>query len=186
MIFRPVLFADHRRLWGAELEDPENLQRIIEGAVDLRTLNSQNNKTEGLYAPNQTTPYTGWVKKVSDNGQILILGEFKEGQPNGETTTWFENGQKHKQSNFIKGRLPRDIEWYKNGKKKAEAKFTHGKLDGLSTGWDETGRKQWERPFQGQKAWPSIFYNQGRSSSLNKNGGTDEKPKNKELLNKLG
>ena len=36
----------------------------------------------------------GWAKKMHDSGQVRILFQFKDGNPDDPYTVWRENGQK--------------------------------------------------------------------------------------------
>ena len=149
---------------GVGPDESKQLKDLIEKAVPLETLKP--NKSERvLCAPSGDVPYTGWIKKVGENGRIEVLGEFKEGKPNGMMTSWFENGRKLKETHFVNGKVHGlEVEWYENGKKKSEGNFKYGELDALSTGWNEAGVKQWEGNFkEGKKHGSVIFYNQDGS-----------------------
>ena len=101
---------------STDLDNPEILNKIIAEAID--GLQKRGKKGEELsYAPNEQTPYTGWVKSMYDNGQLKALNLFKDGKLNGLTTKWYENGQKMVEEN------------YKDGKQ-----------DGLLSYWGENGR----------------------------------------------
>ena len=50
-----------------------------------------------LYAPNEQTPYAGWVYEIGrrGNGQKDILLQLKDGKPDGLLAMFHENGQKY-------------------------------------------------------------------------------------------
>ena len=70
--------------------------KIIAEAIDYGKLERRGQEGEELvYAPNQQTPYTGWVKVMLDNGQVSgILRQYKDGKEHGLWTGWHSNGQK--------------------------------------------------------------------------------------------
>ena len=86
--------------------------KIIAEAIDwieLRANFTLNGHFGKYYAPNQQTPYTGWVKQMHDNGQIVWLTQFKDGKNYG---LWIfyndENGQKEWESTYKNGKVVRD------------------------------------------------------------------------------
>ena len=77
------------------LDDPETLDKIIAEAVVLKTLQKRGKKGERLYyAPNEQTPYTGWMKVVGFNGQVILLAQCKDGKQEGPEIHWYSGGQK--------------------------------------------------------------------------------------------
>ena len=69
---------------GPDLDDKKTLDGIIAEAVDYKKLQERGQKGEELnYAPNEQTPYTGWVKEMHDNGQIEMLAQIKDGKQDG-------------------------------------------------------------------------------------------------------
>jgi antitoxin component YwqK of YwqJK toxin-antitoxin module len=98
--------------------DDETLNRIIAEAIDGDTLQKRGEKGKELeYAPNEQTPYTGWVKRMYDNGQIKGLGQCKDGKRNGLSTRWDENGQKMAEGSWKDGKLFSAVAWKPNGEK---------------------------------------------------------------------
>jgi hypothetical protein len=72
------------------LDDPETLDKIIAEAVVLKTLQKRGKKGERLYyAPNEQTPYTGWMKVVGFNGQVILLAQCKDGKQDGPEIHWY-------------------------------------------------------------------------------------------------
>jgi antitoxin component YwqK of YwqJK toxin-antitoxin module len=136
-----------------DLDDKETVDEIIAEAIDKSTLQFRGKEGEELnYAPNEQTPYTGWVKEMHDNGQINYLLQFKDGKPNGLVTGWYENGQTHEEINFKDGKMDGlGTGWYEDGQKKSETNFKDGKKDGLVTFWYEDGQKKLEANFKDGK-----------------------------------
>ena len=78
--------------------------RIIAEAIGEGKLQRRGEEGEELYyAPNEQTPYTGWAKRMHDNGQIGLLGQFKDGKPDGLRASWHSNGQKQAEENTKDG-----------------------------------------------------------------------------------
>ena len=154
---------------GPDLDDKETLDEIIAEAIDKSTLQKRGKEGEELnYAPNEQTPYTGWVKEMHDNGQINNLLQFKDGKPNGLVTGWYENGQKKEEINFKDGK-PNGLgtRWYEDGQKKSEENFKDGKRDGLLTSWYENGQKESEGSYKDGKQdglWTSWYENGQKKS----------------------
>ena len=98
------------------LDDKETRNRIIAEAIDGDTLQMRGKEGEELYyAPNEQTPYTGWVKYMSlfDNGQVWYIVQYKDGKMDGLMNRWHENGQKSAEVNFKDGKL--DGLWIRYG-----------------------------------------------------------------------
>jgi len=86
--------------------DTKTLDEIIAEAIDFK--NTQERGKDGdklVYVQNQSTPYTGWRKRMDDNGQIRILSQYKDGRLDGLKTGWYENGDKKWEGNFKDGKL---------------------------------------------------------------------------------
>jgi antitoxin component YwqK of YwqJK toxin-antitoxin module len=126
-----------------DVDDPETLDEIIAEAIDEDNLQYRGKEGEELsYAPNEQTPYTGWIKKIHSNGQVRMLLQIKDGKPSGLQTVWFENGQKKDEGNWKDGKTDGlKTTWFENGQKKEEGNWKDGKLDGLVTMWYENGQK---------------------------------------------
>ena len=149
---------------GPDLDDTETLDGFIAEAIDKSTLQKRGQKGEELrYAPNEQTPYTGWVKEMHDNGQIERLGQIKDGKQDGLLIGWYENGQKGLEGNFKDGKPDGLVtSWRENGQKKEEINFKDGKKDGLMTSWYENGQKMEEVNYKDHKAeglWTKWYPN---------------------------
>ena len=133
---------------GIDLDDKETLDGIIAEAIDYKKL--QRRGKELLYAPNEQTPYSGWIKMMHDNGQVRWLIQIKDGRRDGLSTRWYNsNGQKIEEATYKDGQKDGlATEWYKDGQKKLEVNWKDGKRDGRFTGWYEDGQKQGEGNFK--------------------------------------
>ena len=88
---------------GIDLDDKKTLDRIIAEAIDLGKLEWKSKEGAKLpYAPNQETPYTGWVKEMYDDGQIEELIQFKDGKL-WTAVKWKPNGEKCPETNVVDG-----------------------------------------------------------------------------------
>tara|TARA_Y100001934_G_scaffold242034_1_gene297503 strand:+ start:2028 stop:2792 length:765 start_codon:yes stop_codon:yes gene_type:complete len=126
---------------GVDLDDNETLAKIIAGAIDGKKLKKGDNDRKLAYAPNEQTPYTGWVKLMHDNGQIVGLKQFKDGKTHGLATRWFENGQKEFEVTFKDGKLDGLwTRWYENGQMRGEATMKDGKPV-TCVAWKPNGKK---------------------------------------------
>ena len=76
--------------------------------------------------------YPNGKKKAEDGG-------YKDGQPDGKWTEWYEDGQKKGEINFKDGYLDGlQTFWYENGQKYLERTFKDGKFISEKM-WDEDG-----------------------------------------------
>ena len=141
-----------------DLDDNETRNRIAAEAIDSGKLQEKGEEGEQLYyAPNQQTPYTGWVKVMWGNEQVRLLAQYEDGKGDGLFTSWYEKGQKEMEGNVKDGKPDGfGASWYENGQKKSEGNCKDGKEDGLSTGWYENGDKKWESSFKGGKLMTSV------------------------------
>ena len=112
MKFHSILFAVLVFLGGCgepNLDDAETIDKILAEAIDEKKLQKRGEEDEKLfYAPNEQSPYTGWVKIMYNNRQVEILGHIKDGKIDGLLTRWYENGEKREEGNFKDGELVRD------------------------------------------------------------------------------
>jgi len=138
--------SDHSSVEMIDLDDKETLDKIIAEAINGKKLRSRSEKGENLkYLLDDQKPYTGWVKQIHKNGQIIMLGQFKDGKPDGYFISWYENGQTESLLQAKNGK--RDglmAMWYENGQKKSEGNFKDGKPEGLWMEWEENGQKMFE------------------------------------------
>ena len=60
------------------LDNTKTLDEIIADAIDGDNLQERSEEREELfYAPNEQTPYTGWVKEMWGNGRVKKLKTTK-------------------------------------------------------------------------------------------------------------
>ena len=167
-----------------DLDDKETLDEIIAEAIDEDKLQKRGKKGEELrYAPDQNTPYTGWSKRMHDNGQISWLFQYKDGKRDGPLTywysnkqkesewtykdgnwdglktSWYRNGQKKDEATYKDGNKDGlQMFWYPNGQKKEEGTYKDGKMDGLSTGWYSNGEKTGELTWKDDKLMTAVAW----------------------------
>ena len=154
---------------GIDLDDPETRKKILAEAleVDVKTLSpGVMAGVEPLQAPNQQTPYTGWVKPMlpNGNGQVGLI-QFKDGKPHGLGVSWYENGRKMTENNFKDGKREGLMtQWYESGQKRTEANFKGGNEHGLVTEWHENGQKRWEGNWKNgqQDGLDTTWYENGQ------------------------
>lgn len=127
-----------------DLDDPDKLNKILEEALDADKIQERGVKGQVLlYAPNDQKPYTGWVKSMHSNGQVELLGQIKDGKPDGLNTEWYDNGQKKQQISFKSG-VPEGTwtRWYDNGQKKKESQYESGEeLADSVKKWSRNGER---------------------------------------------
>jgi len=131
---------------GIDLDDNETRNRIIAEAIDSGKLQMKGEEGDQLfYAPNQQTPYTGWAKRMHDNGQVERLAPIKDGKLDGLLTEWDEDGQKREERNYKDGNANGLLtNWHKNGQKARKGNYKDGKEDGLWIRYNEDGM-EWGR-----------------------------------------
>ena len=128
------------------LDDPETLDKIIAEAIDRDKLQKRGTKGEELYAPNEQAAYTGWVKLMYPNGQIMILGQIKDGKQDGLVTKWYENGQKRQEENYKDYKLMSAVGWKPNGEKCPVTNVKGG--NGLWVWYKEDGTESFRKTYK--------------------------------------
>ena len=126
-----------------DLDDNETRNRIIAEAIEDDELEwrGDNEGEKPRYAPDEQNPYSGWTKKMHDNGQIEMLLQYKDGKIDGLQTRWHSNGQKQAEGNTKDGKKDGpETWWYSNGQKKEECTYKDGKLMSL-VAWKINGDK---------------------------------------------
>ena len=136
-----------------DLDDPKYLDDILAEAIDEDRLQWRGKKGEELYyAQNEQTPYSGWSKKMYDNGQVEVLRHLKDGKTDGLRTIWYDNGQKKLQGNYKDGKTNGLMtSWADNGQKQMEGNYKDDKMDGLWTAWHMNGQKKLEGNYKDGK-----------------------------------
>jgi antitoxin component YwqK of YwqJK toxin-antitoxin module len=72
---------------------------------------------EAIDDDGRPSDYTGWVKKMYDNGQIRVLMQVKDGKTDGLEMEWYSNGQKSSEETHKDGKLITAVAWKPNGEK---------------------------------------------------------------------
>jgi antitoxin component YwqK of YwqJK toxin-antitoxin module len=135
-----------------DFDDKDTLDQIIAGAIDKDKIQRRGIEGEELsYAPNKQKPYTGWTKKMYDNGQVSTLIQFKDGERYGRCAVWYATGQKLEEYTYRdynkEGPYNSDSNkegpytaWYATGQKRTEATYMDGKLM-TAVVWKPNGEK---------------------------------------------
>ena len=109
------------------LDDPATLDKIIAEAIVAEKLERRDKEGEKLiYAPNQQRPFTGWVKMVYDNGQIMSLARYRDGKLNGSAGMWDEDGQKSSEWTYKDEKLTTIVAWKPNGENCPDTNVVNG------------------------------------------------------------
>ena len=113
-----------------DLSNKETLAEILDQAIELEKIQYRGKRGEKLrYAPNETAPYTGWVKDMYPDGQVAKLFHFEDGKMDGAQAEWYEDGQKSYEVHFKEDKQDgRVTTWWGNGQKMLEGQFKGGKL----------------------------------------------------------
>jgi len=138
LLFSPLM-ADEAK---PNLDDPAKLEKTLAEALNLSVIEKRGEEGEELFhAPGSQEPYTGWVKRMYENGKVYGLFQIKKGKPHGLATMWHENGQKRRETNYVDGKVHGlKTGWHENGQKKIEVSYVDGELNGLHTEWDGNGK----------------------------------------------
>ena len=129
-----------------DLDDRETRDKIIAEAIERDKLQKQGTKGEELYAPNDKAAYTGWVKLMYPNGQIMILGQIKDGKQDGLVTKWYENGQKSQEENYKDYKLMSAVGWKPNGEKCPVTNVKDG--NGVWVWYKEDGTESFRKTYK--------------------------------------
>ena len=122
----------------SDLDDPKLRESVFQIALDETDLEvKQNFSGEYIhYAPNNTEPYTGWVKNIRK------LQQFENGKKHGIFISWYGNWEKVEQGFFKNG--IRDglwVQWSPNGEKESEGSYRDGFRDEVWIFWNSKGEK---------------------------------------------
>jgi antitoxin component YwqK of YwqJK toxin-antitoxin module len=95
-------------------DDPKVREEIFSKAIEQGLIQW---KDELGYAPEQQTPYTGWVGSRHANGEIAALWYSKEGVKDGSYITWHDNGQKSHMLSYKNNKaVGLVVKWDRDGK----------------------------------------------------------------------
>ena len=99
------------------------------------------------------------------NDLLLYKGEFRDGQPNGLGTSYFENGKIHYKGKWRNGLFDgRGTDHWDNGKIEYEGEWRDGKPDGEGTFYDADGNAVYEGQWINGR--PDGIENEDRSSEI--------------------
>ncbi len=136
-----------------------DVERLLKEAVDIDLQNLQK-LLDVFYLPNESEPYSGWVKSMHDSGQVQFLAQFKDGNPDGLMTDWHENGQKKMEITYKDGK--RDglrTRWHENGQKRQESTFKDDLEHGLWTSWHDNEQKRNETIYKDGEVISAKWWN---------------------------
>ena len=91
------------------------------------------------------------VKEVDyyNNGQKKSEKSYKNGQENGKTLYWTEDGKLLQEENWKNGKLDgKLLTWYPNGNLMGEGNYKDGKEHGKWTGWFQDGKLLYEKYYK--------------------------------------
>mgnify|MGYP003322588756 CR=1 FL=1 len=89
-----------------------DVERLLKEAVDMESLEERDDL---YYQPNESEPFSGWAKTMSDSEYGKGLLQFKDGRGSGLYTTWYENGQKKFEGVWEDGVLVSEKWWNREG-----------------------------------------------------------------------
>ena len=134
-----------------------DVERLLKEAVDMESLEERDDL---YYQPNESEPFSGWAKTMSDSEYGKGLTQFKDGKANGPHTQWHGNGQKWLEGTFKDGEKDGlQTEWYENGQKDREGTYKDGKKDGLQTFWRQNGQKWAEEVWKDGELISDKYWN---------------------------
>lgn len=91
------------------------------------------------YIPGETKPYTGRVKRWSDEGWKQAEGSYKNGVQDGRWKTWWDNGLISTAVEMKNGRAQGEAKyWYDNGQMKEKGTWAGGKFTATAK-WNKAG-----------------------------------------------
>ncbi len=139
------------------LDDPKVREKFIKKAINADDLQMRRTPSaeELPYAPNQESPYTGWVQsnrelwrfefwrlesEADRQASTKVLAHFQHGKPHGIYISWYGNWQKSEHGSYKSGN--RDgawTMWHENGQKSSERTYKDGNREGLWSEWYSDG-----------------------------------------------
>jgi len=135
-----------------DLSDPAHLAGVLGEAID----------EERLKQEKRITPYTGWIKRLHDNGQVQLLFKLKGAKLHGQVAGFYKDGALRIIEEYNNGIVDgRGAEWYNNGQQKTEKFSKGGKLNGDFKAWYSNGKQMEEgRYINGLREGLWIHYNE--------------------------
>ena len=134
-----------------------DVERLLKEAVDMESLEERDDL---YYQPNESEPFSGWAKRMSDSAWGKGLTQVKDGKMDGPATQWHGNGQKRLEGTFKNGEKDGlQTECYENGQKVREGTYKDGEKDGLQTYWRENGQKWAEQVWKDGELISNKYWN---------------------------
>ena len=115
-----------------DLKDPETYQIALREAKPMSKLTHK--RMYGmllLYVDENDEPYTGWVKKEWESGQIKELGYLEDGQKQGTWMKWHANEVKESEIHWVNDLMVGSFEgWHPNGSIQVRGQTKDGEVNG--------------------------------------------------------
>ena len=94
-----------------------------------------------IFAPNETTPFTGVVADYYEDGTLKSQTEVAEGRLQGLSEGWHENGQLQVKETFEQG-VAHGLrqKWRADGSKESEGTIQNGQFEGTFRKWHPNGQ----------------------------------------------
>jgi len=154
-----ILFFLSLFFFSCSFNKKEKIETEIEDKVELLsekipkkkffTLGDLDIKDKIFFLKNSDKKATGVINKKWKNGNEKIYQEIKNGELNGISVEWYENGKKKFQGNFEKNQSMGIIKnFYKNGNLKIKAVFLNGKKNGEVKENFENGKKKYSKNYR--------------------------------------
>jgi hypothetical protein len=125
-----------------DLKDPETYRAAIREAEPMGKLTHK--RMYGmimLYVDENDEPYTGWVKKEWESGQIKELGYLEDGQKQGTWMKWHANEVMESEIHWADDLMVGSFEgWHPNGSIKVQGQTRDGEVDGKWTQFYSNGK----------------------------------------------
>jgi len=116
---------------------------------------------DGSYYTESGKLYSG-VYTSLENGKKKSEIEIKEGKASGKATYYYNNGNVMEVGTFVNGEKNGEwLRWDEAGKKIAQAFYVGGKKDGLWMVWDSNGTKRYEMNYaMGEKVGKWMMWDE--------------------------
>jgi antitoxin component YwqK of YwqJK toxin-antitoxin module len=128
-------------------------EEFAQGAVNRREPKSKIRiQNEVFFSVNESTPYSGTVFELHENGQTKSEATYFEGRrATGTTRIWYDNGQPWSKEDYESTGILVTRTWHKNGKLKSVSRSKNGERDGKSQSWYENGNPENEESYRNGK-----------------------------------
>ena len=97
---------------GEKSLSDSKVKKLLEEAVEIDSLQERDAL---VYRVNESEPYSGWAKTMSDSEYGKGLTQFKDGKYDGRDTLWHENGQKRSEGTYKDGEQVSAKYWNSKG-----------------------------------------------------------------------